>query len=189
MTTREKILVESMKLFSVNGFDAVSIRTIAKEVGVGDSALYKHFASKQAILEAIVKESEMKFLNKYKEVGIQNITYENFEEKCMSMFLFQTQDEWITMFRRLLVIEQFKNQNMAQIYKQLFIDMPIKGQSQIFQAAIEKGMLKDRNAEVMAMELYAPFFLYHTVNEDNERLHNLLRKHLQNFKELYLREG
>ena len=55
--TKQRILEEAMKLFSIQGFDAVSIRTIADAVGVGNSALYKHFSSKQEILEAIVAYS------------------------------------------------------------------------------------------------------------------------------------
>ncbi|MDD6306271.1 MAG: helix-turn-helix domain containing protein [Clostridiales bacterium] len=41
--TKQKIIEESMKLFSVNGFHAVSVRAIADAVGVRNSALYKHF--------------------------------------------------------------------------------------------------------------------------------------------------
>ena len=39
LSTKERILVEAMKLFAVQGFEAVSVRAIAKEVGVRDSAL------------------------------------------------------------------------------------------------------------------------------------------------------
>ena len=55
--TKQKILEESMKLFSVSGFDTVSIRAIAEAVGVGNSALYKHFKSKKEILNEIVSYS------------------------------------------------------------------------------------------------------------------------------------
>ena len=60
--TKQRILEESMKLFSVQGFDAVSIRAIADAVGVGNSALYKHFSSKAEILSAIVAYSKDYFL-------------------------------------------------------------------------------------------------------------------------------
>ena len=102
------------------------------------------------------------------------------------MFAFQTQDEWIKMFRRMLIIEQFKNLKMAGIYKQLFIDMPIKYQTEIFKGLIEQGIMKDRNPEVMAMELYAPFFLYHTVERDINELKSLFVIHVDNFLEAYL---
>ncbi|PHV69718.1 hypothetical protein CS063_14060 [Sporanaerobium hydrogeniformans] len=186
MTTKEKILLESMKLFSVQGFTAVSVRTIAAAVGVRDSALYKHFKSKQEILEGIVEESKIRFLKKYQELEIEKMKFDDVVETCMKMFTFQMQDEWITMFRRLLMIEQFNSPQMAAIYKALFIEMPINRQKEIFQFLIEKKMMKDKNAEVMAMELYAPFFLYHTIEEPKERINPLLKKHVENFMEMYM---
>ncbi|QEH67810.1 TetR/AcrR family transcriptional regulator [Cellulosilyticum sp. ST5] len=186
MTTKEKILLESMKLFSVQGFAAVSVRTIAAAVGVRDSALYKHFKSKQEILDGIVEESKLRFLKKYKELELEKMNFDNVVETCMQMFNFQTQDEWIIMFRRLLLIEQFNNPQMAAIYKALFVEMPVNCQKEIFQNLINQKMMKDKNAEVMAMELYAPFFLYHTIEEPKERMNPLLRKHVENFMEMYM---
>jgi len=185
LSTKERILVEAMKLFAVQGFDAVSVRAIAKEVGVRDSALYKHYESKQAIFDAIVEESKTRFLNKYQAMRDQYTGKLNLEEMCMNMFYFQTHDEWIVLFRQLLVIEQFKNPQMAAIYKALFVDMPIQNQAKLFQGFIDKGFLKDRDALVMSMELYAPFFLFHTCKEDIETIEERLKKHISYFKENY----
>ncbi len=187
MLTKERILKESMSLFSIYGFDSVSVRRIAEEVGVKNSALYKHFESKQAIFDAIVAASQERFLKMYAESKMGELkTPEEFENMCIDFFLFQTKDSWITMFRRMLLMEMFKNQEMAKVYKNIFIDMPIQGQKQLFQTLIDQGILKDANAEVMSMELYAPFFLYHAVNEDMERLEPLFRKHVRNFIENYM---
>lgn len=114
------------------------------------------------------------------------MNFDNVVETCMQMFNFQTQDEWIIMFRRLLLIEQFNNPQMAAIYKALFVEMPVNCQKEIFQNLINQKMMKDKNAEVMAMELYAPFFLYHTIEEPKERMNPLLRKHVENFMEMYM---
>lgn len=186
MLTRERILLESMKLFSIEGFDAVSIRKIAKEVGIRDSALYKHFTSKKEILDTLVEESKEKFINKYKELSVYNITLDNFEETCMKMFNFQVEDEWLSMFRRLLIIEQFKNPYIAEIYKEFFIDMPIRTQTEIFKKLIDSGLIKDNNPEVMAIELYSPFYIFHTAYKDKNEIENLLYTHLKNFKTMYL---
>ncbi len=189
MLTKERILKEAMALFSVYGFDSVSVRRIAEEVGVKNSALYKHFKNKQAIFDAIVAESQERFLQKYADSKVDELkTPEEFENMCINFFLYQTKDAWITMFRRLLMMEMYKNQEMARIYKRIFIDMPIQYQKQLFQTFIDQGLFKDANAEVMSIELYAPFFLYHTVNEDSERLEPLLRKHVRNFVDNYVEE-
>jgi AcrR family transcriptional regulator len=164
-------------------------RDIAKAVGFRESALYKHFESKQAIFDAIVATSQERFLKLYAESKVTELkTPEEFENMCIDFFLFQTRDPWVTMFRRMLMMEMFKNQEIAKVYKNIFIDMPVQYQKLLFQALIDKGILKDANAEVMSMELYAPFFLYHAVSEDIEKLEPLLRQHVRNFIENYMEE-
>ena len=52
-TTKEKILFESIKLFSQKGYKEVSVRDISEAVGIRASSIYNHFDSKKAILDAI----------------------------------------------------------------------------------------------------------------------------------------
>ena len=54
MKTKEKILKEALFLFSDRGFHAVSVRDIAKAVGIKESSLYNHFKNKQDIFDSIV---------------------------------------------------------------------------------------------------------------------------------------
>lgn len=181
--TKEKIMQEALKLFSVNGFDAVSIRTIADAVGIGNSALYKHFTSKLEILQAIVDYSKSYFLKVSCEQMSGKKDVDELKESCLKMFKFQTQDEWIVMFRRLLMIEQFKNPDMAEIYRNFFIELPVQSQAQLFLQLMEAGIMKKKNARMLAMELYAPFFLYHTAAESREDIVELLQCHVANFYE------
>jgi AcrR family transcriptional regulator len=51
---REKILTVAERLFYEAGFSRTSTRSIAEEVGISVSNLYKYFANKQAIFAAIV---------------------------------------------------------------------------------------------------------------------------------------
>ena len=52
--TKEKIFEVSLDLFSQKGFDAVSVREIAREVGIRESSIYNHYKNKEAILDAII---------------------------------------------------------------------------------------------------------------------------------------
>ncbi len=53
--TKNLILEKSQELFLKKGFKKTSIREIAKKVHITSGALYKHFPSKDAILEEIVQ--------------------------------------------------------------------------------------------------------------------------------------
>ena len=52
--TRAAILTAATKSFSVNGFKGASISDIADAVGVSKSSIYHHFASKDALLHALI---------------------------------------------------------------------------------------------------------------------------------------
>ncbi|MEG2898597.1 MAG: TetR/AcrR family transcriptional regulator, partial [Eubacterium sp.] len=55
MTTKEKIAEESLNLFSTKGFNAVSVRDIARAVGIKESSIYNHYKNKQAIFDSLVE--------------------------------------------------------------------------------------------------------------------------------------
>lgn len=51
--TKKNIFDCAIELFDTSGYDAVSIKDIADAVGITQSSIYNHFASKQEILDAI----------------------------------------------------------------------------------------------------------------------------------------
>ncbi|MBF4583762.1 TetR/AcrR family transcriptional regulator [Curtobacterium sp. VKM Ac-2865] len=53
--TRSEILRVALELFTDRGFEGASIRDLAEAVGMTKSSLYYHFASKDAILAALME--------------------------------------------------------------------------------------------------------------------------------------
>jgi len=54
-TTKDKILAEAAKLFSIRGYDGVSTREIAKAVGINSASIYYYFSSKEEILKDLYR--------------------------------------------------------------------------------------------------------------------------------------
>lgn len=56
MTTarQREIIEQSIGLIARRGIQELTIRNLAKEIGISDAAIYRHFASKQEILLAVV---------------------------------------------------------------------------------------------------------------------------------------
>jgi len=52
-TTKEKIMFAAVKLFSTKGYDAVSMRDLAKATGIQVSSIYYHFKTKEDILKSM----------------------------------------------------------------------------------------------------------------------------------------
>ncbi|MFW2390553.1 MAG: TetR/AcrR family transcriptional regulator [Polyangiales bacterium] len=54
---RETLLAKALDLVDANGADAVSIRALAREVGVSSAAPFRHFADKQVLLDEIANRA------------------------------------------------------------------------------------------------------------------------------------
>jgi len=53
MSTKQEILGNALSLFAQRGYDGVSVRDIARSVGIKESSIYNHYSSKQSILDGI----------------------------------------------------------------------------------------------------------------------------------------
>jgi TetR/AcrR family transcriptional regulator, mexJK operon transcriptional repressor len=54
--TRAQALLEAERLYSLGGYEAINLQTIAEAVGVTKAALFYHFESKQALFVALLEE-------------------------------------------------------------------------------------------------------------------------------------
>ena len=53
-STDQRILAAAWRLFATGGLDALSLRQVAARVGVTPMAIYRHFANKDALIDALV---------------------------------------------------------------------------------------------------------------------------------------
>lgn len=145
-STKECILRYSLRLFAKYGYPSVSVRDIAGGLGITQSALYKHFQNKQDILDRILQRMEERNL-------ICNPAGADLEAFCTAQFRCWTQNPFASAFRRMLVVEQYRNPEMAQLYNHYFMG----GMLQIFKDLLrQKGYV---HPEQSAMELYGVMFL------------------------------
>lgn len=62
-TDRQQEIVDAAKRIIISkGFENLTIRTIAKEIGVTDGALYRHFKSKHEIISLLIDDVESSLL-------------------------------------------------------------------------------------------------------------------------------
>ena len=61
MTKRDELIQTAFKLFYINGVHSVGINQILDETGVAKKTLYSHFASKDALLEAVIAYRDERF--------------------------------------------------------------------------------------------------------------------------------
>ncbi len=78
LSRKEQIVVASAKLFREKGFEAASMRDIARALGIEAASLYSHIKSKDELLEIICFQMADRLLKAIDEV---NDIYFNAEEK------------------------------------------------------------------------------------------------------------
>lgn len=66
---REQILAAAGREFARRGYEATTVRDIAQAVDIRPSSLYRHFASKQEILDAVMERFSRELLVGYEAVG------------------------------------------------------------------------------------------------------------------------
>ena len=205
MKTREKIIYEALSLFSVNGYDAVSIRRIASAVGIKESSIYNHFKNKQDILNKIIDETLRRYYHALESVQLpqseddnvaefyNNIGDEEFLDICSKIFLFYLKDDYISKLRRLLTIEQYSNEEIGEIFRNVFIDRVLETQRQVLQKFIDSGRFIDGDSYTMALHFYSPVFLllykYDNCPESEEQAISALKKHANQYNAIYRRNS
>ncbi len=163
--TKEKIIDKALELFSINGYEAVSVNEIAKAVGIRASSLYNHYPSKQAIFDAIVESIAKQYEvdtgkidihveNVNKDVAIFNkISEEELFKKVYQIFEYSLHNETIARFRHMMSIEQFRSPSLSALYSKRYVDRLVEYHANIFKYLIA-------NKEIINEDPYALSLMY-----------------------------
>ena len=158
MSTGERIVYEALVLFSKKGYSDVYVAEIASAVGIKAPSLYKHFKSKQDIFDECVKffyrRMEDAITKNNADNDFTNISTDELIEKVCGMFEFYIDDEVVKMFRRMLMIGRYNNEQLNEIYEKIFIVDAIKYEEDIFSKLIEDKKMKVFDPHVLALQFY-----------------------------------
>ena len=166
---KEEILIVALHLFARDGYEAVSVSQIAGELDMTKGALYRHYKSKRDIFDCIVQrmeqqDSEQARQNEVPEESIermpeeyQKVSVEDFVGYSKSMFEYWTEDDFASSFRKMLTIEQFRSEEMQNLYQQYLVSGPAEYVKDLF-----KNM-EIKNPEEEAVKFYANMFFYYSV--------------------------
>ena len=149
--TKEKILMTALHLFARDGYEAVSVRTIAEELGMTKGALYRHYKNKRDIFDSIVERmiridaeranAHQMPAEKYNAMpdAYENATVENVQKYTIEQFKFWTEDDFASHFRKMLTLEQYRSTEMAQLYSQCIVAGPVAYTEDLFRELRKKG--------------------------------------------------
>lgn len=166
--TRQRILDKALELFSAKGYDAVGVAEIAKAVGIKAPSLYNHFASKQAIFDALVENTTARYEKDTDAIDIHvqdvrqdvatfsQITEDALAEKVRQLFLYSLHDDTIRRFRKMMTLEQFRAPELAAYYSQRYVDRVAAYHAALFRTLIARGELQNQDPDTLAIMYVSP---------------------------------
>mgnify|MGYP002619953937 FL=1 len=194
--TKEKILEEALKLFAQCGYMGTSMNDIASQIGVTKAALYKHYSSKQEILDNIVEKMNQMDLQRSKEYempegdmdnvieGYKTIALEKIKQYTKVQFLHWTEEEFSSNFRKMLTLEQYRSPEMSKLYQHYLAEGPLQYMETIFSGIVENR----EDAKQLAIDFYGPIFLLYSIYDISENKQEVVKQldtHVERFSKQY----
>lgn len=172
--TKERIFDVSLDLFSQKGYDGVSIREIAREVGIRESSIYNHYKNKEAILDAIIDyfKSELNQSGLPEEEGadLMEAGPEVYFDVGAKIFMDRINTPQMEKVWRLVSIETYHNEKIREFFKKELLEEPLDIWENTFQMMIDKKMIKPVNPRTLAYEYFSfvifLFFEYFVLKYD-----------------------
>lgn len=190
--TKENILMTSLHLFARDGYEAVSVSTISGELGMTKGALYKHYKNKRDIFDSIVERMykidaersvQYKVPDGLKNEGIA-VSWDTVKQFTVAQYKFWTEDDFAQNFRKMLTLEQYRNEEMAKLYQSCIAAGPVAYMENIFSQMMADGNMKKADSKLLATEFFAPMYLLIGISDhsDNKEQNlELLNRHIERF--------
>ncbi len=199
MQTKEAILTEALKLFAARGYEAVSVADIAEKLHITKGALYRHYKNKRDILEQIIIRMQENDAARAKEYEVPEETYEKkpqaYEEGSLeamyafteAQFIYWTEDEFASNFRKMLTLEQYHDAEMARLYQDYLSGGVLSYLEDFFREILQKDndYRADCSPKQLALDLFAPFYMLlnlYDVAEDKSAVRQVFAEHLEKFR-------
>lgn len=162
--TKDKIFDTALDLFSKKGYDSVSVRTIASEVGIKESSIYNHYSSKKDILMSILNYFEEYFKgNPLDDENIRKLLEENPEEfyhQGSEMFKQQIFEEKILKIMKLIFVQMYQIDEVKEFFLREILGGSTDFWSDVFEILIQKNVIgSDCNPNKLA-EMYFGFSIF-----------------------------
>ncbi|MDD6204416.1 MAG: TetR/AcrR family transcriptional regulator [Firmicutes bacterium] len=191
-SAKDRILDSALTLFAQKGYDGASIDLIAQNSGLKGPSLYKHFKSKEEILDALIDKVEdyyQKNFGSEAHPGAIPSSAQELIDISVKRILFTLHDDTVRKTRRLLAMEQFRSPRIARLATRHSTDGLCKLYGNIFKHMMNAGALKKDDPDMLALSFIAPVTLLIQMcdrepGREQEAM-ELIRAHLDHFVNTY----
>lgn len=159
VSTKEKIFLSAIDLFSRKGYEKVGIRELCRSVNIKESSFYNHFSNKEKLLQEIFSyymENNVKTILSVEEINaygeLQDV--KKFFEAIMMKFRSITNNPVFHTVRRIVAMESYTNEEAGKLALRNLLQ--IRGESTIIalEKMRDKGYVGDCDIRQVVSEYY-----------------------------------
>ena len=176
--TKERILALALTKFSENGYAGTNIREFTESLGLVKSSMYKHFASKEEIWNTLLDEMIAYYDARFgspEHLPPVPDSLEELVQMTMGMANFTIHDEKVVKMRKVLTIEQFRDDRARDLATKHFLTGLTEMFTQLFAGMTDKGLLRQDDPSMLAFAYTAPITaLIHLCDREPEKTEEAL---------------
>ena len=157
--TRQRILSAALDMFSQNGYAGTNIRELMASLNLGKSSMYRHFESKEEIWNALLDEMIAYYAEHFgspERLPPVPDSAEAFVAMTLQLVNITVHDERIVKTRKLLTIEQFRDDRARALATKHFLTGLKDMFTGIFAGMMEKRLLRRDDPAMLAFAYTTP---------------------------------
>ena len=172
--TKDRIMEAALEMFSQNGYAGTNIRELSASLGLVKSGVYKHYESKEAIWNALLDQMIAYYADHFgsaEHLPPVPDSLEGLVTMTMHMVNITVHDEKIIMTRKVLTLEQFRDDRARDLATKHFLTGLTEMFTRIFTGMMDKGLLRKDDPEMLAFAYTTPISaLIHLCEREPEKI-------------------
>ena len=187
--TKERILTAALEMFSQKGYEGTNIRELAASLGLVKSGIYKHFESKEEIWDALLDRMIAYYgecFGSAEHLPPVPDSPEELVDMTMRMVNVTVHDEMIIKTRKLLSIEQYRDDRARTLATKHFITGLTEMFTPVFSGMMKKGLLREDDPAMLAFAFTTPISaLIHLCDREPEKTEEAM-KQIEAFSKFFI---
>jgi len=171
--TKERILETALQMFSQNGYAGTNVRELTAALGLVKSSMYRHFESKEAIWNALLDQMIAYYDKRFgspEHLPPVPDSLEGLVQMTIGMVNITIHDEKIVMTRKVLAIEQYRDERARGLATKHFLTGLTDMFTPVFAGMMDKGLLRKDDPRMLAFAYTTPISaLIHLCDREPEK--------------------
>lgn len=197
-STRDRLFLSAIQLFSSKGFANVGIRELCRSVNIKESAFYNHFKSKDELLDEIFRYFiQISTREVFSHEKLENIIHTGnikaYLQESMKAFTYCIRSPLYFTILQIITMESYTN---TKAYAMVRNNDYILHTEKVLESMVTEGFLDSLDTKAFSISFYYclkglmhDFMLKDAWNDDTQELLDMIQKHVQLFLSMLKTKG